>query len=66
MRRVNDYPVIQALAPVRRVRRLHSYEREPREDEHQPRMVPADNDTADVLDDNPKDGEPGSLIDEFA
>lgn len=66
MRRVNDYPVIQALTPVRRVRRPQSYEREPREDEHEPRVVPADNDNADDLDDNRKDGEPGSLIDEFA
>lgn len=66
MRRVNDYPVIQALAPVRRVRQPRGYDREPREDEHEPRATPANNDKADVLDDNPKSGEPGGLIDEFA
>ncbi len=66
MRKVDGYPVIQAVAPVRRIRRPETYDRESREDEHEPRVVPADNDKAGVLDDNRKDGEPGSLIDEFA
>lgn len=66
MRKVNDYPVIRPLAPVGRIRRPETYDREPREDEHEPRVLPANNDKSDVLDDNPKSGEPGSLIDEFA
>lgn len=66
MRRVNDYPVVRALTPVRRIRRPETYDREPREDEHEPRVTPASNDNLDSLDDNSQSGEPGSLIDEFA
>ena len=66
MRRINNYPMISALTPVRRVRRPETYEREPREGECEPGAPRSDNDKPEVLDDNRKQGGPGSLIDDFA
>ncbi|MCC5869776.1 MAG: hypothetical protein JJU27_14840 [Gammaproteobacteria bacterium] len=66
IRRISDYPVIPPLAPVARVRRPRQHDSEPREGEHDAGPPPEDNDKPADLDDNPKRGRPGRLVDKFA
>jgi hypothetical protein len=66
MRRINDYVTVPALAPSGRIRRTDSYEREPREGEHEVPTPTTDNDKLDELHDNPGKPDPGRLVDEFA
>ena len=66
MRRINDYPVIPALAPVRAIRRPESYEKEPREREQEAGGAADDNDKSAELTDNRRSIPPGRLFDEFA